>query len=460
VWSRFTRNRAGADDPVLGHLDGVDRAGAFGWAYNRLHPTIPVEVEIMVDGRPVLRAWCRERRADVRAAGHPVDRCGFRVALPASVADGRGHVVRARVVGTTRELMGSGVRVHGRRGRRTQRPAKRAAAMTALREMGSRDALVERIRETGRVAIVAVYRPAPIRLAYHDYYLRRLRALGFAVVVVDTTPQPQDAVVEESADLTFLRSNVGWDFASWILGLTRLRDALADAQEILLTNDSVFGPIHPLEDILSLPQLEGADFWGMTDSWQHAYHLQSYFVVLRRPVVESRALWRFVERFDVGRDKAYAIDRGEVRLTTLLLEEGFEVGVGFPYGETAERWLESVPSRLEALTRDGTASYGDDSAHWSIQRSALLDAADMLERGIPTNPTHLFWDTLITEFGFPFLKRELLFANPLELAVARTAASVVGATDYPFEHLVEAGRFLEGARALVGPPSRAAPRSS
>ncbi len=36
-----------------------------------------------------------------------------------------------------------------------------------------------------------------------------------------------------------------------------------------------------------------------------------------------------------------------------------------------------------------------------------------LQFGTPLNPTHFFWDTLITDFNCPFIKRELIRENPV-----------------------------------------------
>ena len=352
--------------------------------------------------------------------------------------------------------MGSGVRVSAAEQRRGGRQRSgRTGAVRVLGEAGSHHELLKRVRETRRLAIVAVYRPSAVRLAYHELYLRSLRELGFAVVVVDTTRQRGRLLAESSADLTLVRANVGWDFGSWILGLTRLQEVVEQADELLLTNDSMFGPLHPLDETFAMPQLETADFWGMTDSWQQAYHLQSFFVVLRKRVLESDVVWRFLQEFRVDQGKAYAIERGEVQLTAVLLEHGFEAAAAFPYGVVAERWLASVPERLEDIDAAERRPTSESSA--SQARQALLDAADMLSRGVPTNPTHLFWDTLIREFRFPFLKRELLFTNPMELSIGRSAASVLVETGYPFDNVVEAGRFVRGVRALVAPPVASPP---
>jgi hypothetical protein len=45
--------------------------------------------------------------------------------------------------------------------------------------------------------------------------------------------------------------------------------------------------------------------------------------------------------------------------------------------------------------------------------AASLVAA--VEAGRPLNPSHYFWDPLISRMGCPFLKRELLLKNPVRI---------------------------------------------
>jgi lipopolysaccharide biosynthesis protein len=58
---------------------------------------------------------------------------------------------------------------------------------------------------------------------------------------------------------------------------------------VLLVNDSIYGPLAPLEPILARIDLEAADLWGATESWQTRYHLQSFFLAAGRTVLTSPA---------------------------------------------------------------------------------------------------------------------------------------------------------------------------
>jgi hypothetical protein len=49
------------------------------------------------------------------------------------------------------------------------------------------------------------------------------------------------------------------------------------------------------------------------------------------------------------------------------------------------------------------------------RRVYLQGLFQAVERGTPLNATHSFWDYLIGELGCPFLKRDLLIKNPMQI---------------------------------------------
>ena len=75
-----------------------------------------------------------------------------------------------------------------------------------------------------------------------------------------------------------IRRNVGSDFGAMREGLARLRGPLATVEQLLILNDSVYGPLQPLDEMLAQIDFGVADIWGATESWQRRYHLQSFFL--------------------------------------------------------------------------------------------------------------------------------------------------------------------------------------
>lgn len=170
-------------------------------------------------------------------------------------------------------------------------------------------------------------------------HLRALRELGAEVEFVSNCPLPPAEVekVRGFARGVRLRDNVGYDFGMWQDALARTD--LSGVDELVLTNSSVVGPVFPLAPIFERMDATGLDFWGMTESWELAHHLQSYFLVMRRAVVQSSALPRFFEAVRPYVSKKQVIFAYELGLSTWLWENGFTGGAAFPPASQPRAWL-------------------------------------------------------------------------------------------------------------------------
>ena len=88
-----------------------------------------------------------------------------------------------------------------------------------------------------------------------------------------------------------VRRNVGYDFGAWRDALERFALPRADTESLLLVNDSVYGPLGRIEEVLARIDFRQAELWGLTESWQSRYHLQSFFLAVA-PSAMASAAWR------------------------------------------------------------------------------------------------------------------------------------------------------------------------
>lgn len=170
-------------------------------------------------------------------------------------------------------------------------------------------------------------------------HLRALRDLGGRIEFLSNSPLPPEEVdkVRGLVGGVRLRENVGYDFGMWQDAIARAD--LSRVDELVLTNSSVIGPFSPLSPIFERMGGAGWDFWGMTESWTHVHHVQSYFLVMKRAVVQSRALARFFEGVMPYRLKEQVILAYELGLSTWLWENGFTGGAAFPPASLPRAWL-------------------------------------------------------------------------------------------------------------------------
>lgn len=244
----------------------------------------------------------------------------------------------------------------------------------------------------------------------HDYILQavgELVACGYTVTFISNAPTLKD---EQIAPLLPLvrevvhRRNVGYDFAAYRDGIARIPD-LDNVERLIIVNDSVYGPLYPLADMLEKAEAMDVDVFGVTDTWDLHYHLQSYFMLFFPAAIRSPAFRKFWRNFPTVSNKRWLIRNGEVRLSSVLARDKLRLGALCPYWDVSR----GILAKLEGL------DLGKDSALSVDELKFLNYIKATIVVGKAINPSHYYWDTLISDWNCPFIKRELLQVNPVKV---------------------------------------------
>jgi lipopolysaccharide biosynthesis protein len=263
----------------------------------------------------------------------------------------------------------------------------------------------------------------------HDYVidqLAQLAAAGFRITFVSNARRLTSASIAKAGEFCrqlIWRRNVGYDFGAYKDGIAAVGD-LSRCDRLLLMNDSVYGPFKPLNAILDAVDFSKADFWGVTDCWDHHYHLQSYFVLFSKKALETPAFRKFWRRLPYINNKFAVIHHAEVKLTQKLTRQKLRAAVLCPYWDVAKAVLQKL---------DGGA-HGDLP---EIHKMFLDHMQGRLIKGVPLNPMHYFWETLISDFNCPFIKRELIQINPENVVYAWRWPEVIARNSNYDLHLIE-----------------------
>jgi hypothetical protein len=261
--------------------------------------------------------------------------------------------------------------------------------------------------ELGKDVALFVHFDRRGKLADHVInYVRALHDQGFSVVfVTNSGRQDHDSLnaLKPLCRAVVVRRNVGYDFGAVREMLDLLELPRVETQRLLIANDSVYGPLVPMTDMFARVDFDVADLWGATESWQHRYHLQSYFLLAGRRAMTSGAWHRFWKGVRPVSSKQWAINRYEMGLTQDLLRAGLRCRALWPYHELLGRCtvLSALPD--SKLTGLDTLAQARILADEHICRAAA--------RLVPLNPTADLWRQLLLA-GFPFIKAELLRKNP------------------------------------------------
>jgi lipopolysaccharide biosynthesis protein len=274
-------------------------------------------------------------------------------------------------------------------------------------------------------AIFAHYDRHGIVYPYVLYQLSELRRCGFRITLVTSSPSVSDEYMKlltESCRQIIVRTNYGYDFGSYKDGLKYIGD-LKNVGQIILANDSTYGPIWPLTELLSAFSPEQCDFWGITDSWQNGYHLQSYFIAFYPAAFLSSTFQLFWHNLPYISKKELSIRCGELEFTRSLLRANLRCGIYCDYWKVYSRAHEDIKRcEMEYARLNGqytSTGVNTDGLPCSVTRQLLQyryrHLKELLASGNLLNPTHDLWDLLLAEFKSPFIKKELLNVNPSKI---------------------------------------------
>ena len=162
------------------------------------------------------------------------------------------------------------------------------------------------------------------------FLLRGLKEVVDNIVLVGDcliVPSEMDKLSDLVCHAEFERHEQ-YDFGSYKRGLRYARShGLLDedvADELVLINDSCFGPIFPFSESFDVMSKRPCDFWGYA-GYQTAHvkkHISSFFLVFKRSVLDSGRLDDFLSRVEGKLDRGLVVMFFEIELTQYLADGG------------------------------------------------------------------------------------------------------------------------------------------
>jgi len=165
------------------------------------------------------------------------------------------------------------------------------------------------------------------------HYVAMLKGCGIEVTVVvasDSALKENDPEFLTLLNGLFVRENEGFDFAAWAHVLTR-HPVYYECDALYLLNDSLFGPTNVVafQALLKRVRNSDADLVGLTDNYEIAWHIQSYFLVLKQRALASTAFRDFISRVESHSDKDQVIKEYEISFAPMLQAAGLKCQVLF-----------------------------------------------------------------------------------------------------------------------------------
>ena len=226
------------------------------------------------------------------------------------------------------------------------------------------------------------------------------------------------------------RANVGRDFGAYKDGISIVTKRFPEIARLVLGNDSVAFLPENLDALLRA--LDGPeDFIGVSEVYDHHYHVASFLLSFGPRVLRSEAFGRFWRNYLPIGTRRWAILKGEGPLTATLLKAGFRPHVLFRLS-TLRQHLRSVGdvNDLKPLLPPGIFATISGSAerdlpalirHLSGRAPPPRPVADaVIQAAMATNQLHGAGFLFKRFMGLPVVKRDICYRqiHPLEQVAA------------------------------------------
>ncbi len=186
-----------------------------------------------------------------------------------------------------------------------------------------------------RTAVFAFYDKNSIIDDYVIRYIKELKQSCLRVIFVSCVRLSDYEKNKIRGYVNFIidEDHNEYDFGSYKRGFKYIDTNLTD--EVVFVNDSCYGPLFPLDKIFERMNENDCDFWGMSEnkyglvkigdrykSIKRA-HLQSYFMVFKKNVINSEVFVDFINSVQEEHKKNDIIINYEIGLSEKLKEAGF-----------------------------------------------------------------------------------------------------------------------------------------
>jgi glycosyltransferase involved in cell wall biosynthesis len=161
---------------------------------------------------------------------------------------------------------------------------------------------------------------------YVVHYLKKLKEITTYIVYVSDNYLEEAAVkrIDQIVDKVIASPHGEYDFGSYKRGLDHLIEKKIHGDyQLILCNDSCYGPVSGFKEIFDKMSARGDDFWGFTANDEIKTHIQSFFMVFNKKVVSSDKFRSFFYSVKKEEGVEQVIRNYEATLTEILANSGF-----------------------------------------------------------------------------------------------------------------------------------------
>lgn len=202
-----------------------------------------------------------------------------------------------------------------------------------------------------RLLIYLIYDKQNIIDDYIGYFLYNMRRIADSIAVVCNMPIIENGLynLSDYADSIFYRENKGLDAGGFKDALCTFIgwNEISQYNELILANDSFYGPFDNINTIFSEMESRHLDFWGLMKRGAGVYgttgndpeHILSFFYVFQAPLIHSVEFKDYWETMPYYGDYMTVVKQYERKLTSHF------AGLGYTY----DAYADTAPNETENL---------------------------------------------------------------------------------------------------------------
>lgn len=178
-----------------------------------------------------------------------------------------------------------------------------------------------------RICLFAGYSSKGIIEDYALYYMQELSKISDVYYLADNIVMPE--YIEKITP--YVKGAYGYkhgkyDFGSWQELINIISwEKLSEYDELILTNDSVFGPLYNFKDFIERIEKDKEwDVCGINAAYDfHTWHLSSYFLIFRKNSFLSDTFKEHINSVKKEDNVKKVIEKYEIGLSRKMTEAGF-----------------------------------------------------------------------------------------------------------------------------------------
>lgn len=194
-----------------------------------------------------------------------------------------------------------------------------------------------------RLGIFFFYDAQGIVDRYIDYFLNEYEKCFQKLVVVCNGKLTDEgySVFEKYTDMVIVRENEGMDVWAYKTAFDKIGwNELGLYDEVTIANYTSMGPVYPFTEMYDAMAERDVDFWGINKHFKldadvfgkisYGYipeHIQSYYMVFRKTLVQSKAFQKYWNEMPEIKTYVDSIATFEAVFTKKFADKGFKWGV-------------------------------------------------------------------------------------------------------------------------------------